>query len=84
MLVLTRRLNEVIQLGDDIRITVVAIDSDRVRIGIDAPRDLKIYRKELLEEVTNLNRQAAASVGALNLDFSVQTKENLLKEEKKG
>ena len=84
MLVLTRRLNEVIQLGDDIRITVVAIDADRVRIGIDAPRDLPIYRKELLEEVTNLNRQAAASVGALNLDFSVQTKENLLEEQKKG
>ncbi len=84
MLVLTRRLNEAIQLGDDIRITVVAIDADRVRIGIDAPRELKIYRRELLEEVTNLNRQAASSVGALNLDFSAQTKENLLKEEKNG
>lgn len=84
MLVLTRRLNEAIQLGDNIRITVVAIDADRVRIGIDAPKDLKIYRSELLQEVTDLNRAAASSVGALNLFLSSKVKENLLEDEKNG
>ncbi len=59
MLVLTRRLNESIQLGDDITITVVGVDADRVRIGISAPKAMKIYRKELLEEITRTNREAA-------------------------
>lgn len=59
MLVLTRRLNESIQLGDDITVTIVSLDADRVRIGIDAPRSMKIYRKELLDEITRTNREAA-------------------------
>ena len=84
MLVLTRRLNEAIQLGENIRITVVAIDADRVRIGIDAPRDLKIYRSELLQEVSDLNRAAATSVDALSLNFMPEEEKNLLKDEKKG
>lgn len=84
MLVLTRRLNEAIQLGENIRITVVAIDADRVRIGIDAPKELKIYRSELLQEISDLNRAAATSVDALSLNFSEENKENLLKDEKKG
>lgn len=84
MLVLTRRLNEAIQLGENIRITVVAIDADRVRIGIDAPRDLKIYRSELLQEVSDLNRAAATSVDALSLNFTPEKEKNLLKDEKNG
>jgi carbon storage regulator len=59
VLVLTRKLNETIQLGDDISITVVSIDSDRVKIGIDAPRSLKIFRKELLTETAGINKEAA-------------------------
>ena len=59
MLVLTRRLNEAIQLGDDVQITVVGIDADRVKIGIDAPRSMKIYRKELLDDVMRANKEAA-------------------------
>jgi carbon storage regulator len=59
VLVLTRKLNETIQLGEDISITVVGIDADRVRIGIDAPRSLRIFRKELLTETVNINKEAA-------------------------
>jgi carbon storage regulator len=58
VLVLTRKLNEAIQLGEDITITVVGIDADRVRIGIDAPRSLKIFRRELLIETVNINKEA--------------------------
>jgi carbon storage regulator len=67
VLVLTRKVNETIQLGDDISITVVGIDADRVRIGIDAPRSLKIFRKELLAETVSINKEAAraASEGAV-------------------
>ena len=75
MLVLTRRLNEVIQLGDDIQITVVAIDADRVKIGIEAPRSTKIYRKELLEDVMRANKEAAQAPAVnLNGKFNTESK----------
>jgi carbon storage regulator CsrA len=50
MLVLSRKENETIQIGDDITITLVKIDRNRVRIGITAPVDVKVLRSELAEE----------------------------------
>ena len=50
MLILTRRLGETILIGDDIEVTIVAIEPNQVRVGIDAPRDVKILREELLDE----------------------------------
>ncbi|MDR3587743.1 MAG: carbon storage regulator CsrA [Desulfosporosinus sp.] len=60
MLVLARKLNEKIKLGDDIEITIVGISGDTVRIGINAPRDLKILRNEIYEEIQKQNREAVA------------------------
>lgn len=60
MLVLSRKLNEKIKLGEDIEITIVAISGDSVRIGINAPRDLKILRNEIYEEIQRRNREAVA------------------------
>jgi len=58
MLVLSRKLNETIIIGDNIRITVVNIGGNQVRLGIDAPGDVKVMREELLfrneHEPTNL------------------------------
>ena len=65
MLVLTRRNNEAIILGDEIKITILEIDSDRVKIGIDAPQAMKILRAELLAEVRSVNREAIQA----NLSF---------------
>ena len=48
MLVLSRKLGEKICIGDNIFITVVDIDRGKIRLGIDAPRDVPIYRQELL------------------------------------
>ena len=58
MLVLTRRNNEAIILGSDVRVTILEIDGDRVKIGIDAPQAMKILRAELLAEVRDVNREA--------------------------
>lgn len=58
MLVLTRQKNESIILGDDIRITIIDIEGDRVRVGIEAPKTLKIMRAELLDETRRVNTEA--------------------------
>ncbi len=65
MLVLTRKLNEQIQIGNDITITVVRVKGNTVRVGIDAPRDVRIVRAELpVEGEGELNTQAAERDGA--------------------
>lgn len=51
MLVLTRKKEETILIGDDIEILIVDVGEDRVKIGINAPKNIKIVRKELLEQI---------------------------------
>ena len=53
MLVLTRKLGERIVIGDNIVLTVVKIDNGKVRLGIDAPKAISVYREELLKPVTD-------------------------------
>ncbi|HEY7980033.1 MAG TPA: carbon storage regulator CsrA [Candidatus Eremiobacteraceae bacterium] len=52
MLVLTRKLNQEIVIGDDIRITIVAVGGDQVKVGITAPRSIPVHRSEVLRERT--------------------------------
>ena len=49
MLVLTRRVNERIVIGDDVTVTVLEVRGDQVRLGIEAPRDVKVFREEVLQ-----------------------------------
>jgi len=51
MLVLTRKLNESIVINDDVSVLVVEIRGDRVRLGIDAPRDVIVHRKEVYDVI---------------------------------
>lgn len=51
MLVLSRKVSEVIRIGDQVTITVIRIGPNTVRIGIDAPADLPVYRQEVYERV---------------------------------
>lgn len=61
MLVLTRKVSEAIKIGDDITITVIDINSNQVKIGIDAPITMKIYRKELYERIKKENELSVKS-----------------------
>ena len=61
MLVLSRKLNETIIIGDNIRVTLLGIDGDKIKVGVDAPRDVKIFREELLEATRSTNVQALAA-----------------------
>jgi carbon storage regulator len=51
MLVLTRKGNQSIMIGDDIEVTVLAVMGEKVRIGIDAPRSVPVFRKEVYLEI---------------------------------
>jgi len=58
MLVLSRKLNETILIGDNIRVTLLGIDGDKIKLGVDAPRDIRVFREELLEATKSTNKQA--------------------------
>lgn len=65
MLVLTRKPGERLVIGDNIVVTVVDVKGDNIRIGIDAPREVKVYRGEIYDAIVAENRQAAAATGDL-------------------
>jgi len=51
MLILTRRVDESILIGENVTITIVEISSTRVRIGIDAPKEIKVHREEIYQRI---------------------------------
>jgi carbon storage regulator len=59
MLVLSRQRDETIMIGDDIEVTVVDIRGDKVRLGINAPKEVTVHRKEVYEAIRRENRAAA-------------------------
>ena len=56
MLVLTRKSNQSIMIGDEIEVTVLSIMGEKVRIGIQAPRDIPVFRKEVYLEIQDETR----------------------------
>jgi len=59
MLVLTRKKTETIQIGDNIEVSVIAIEGDQVKIGITAPKSIEIHRKEIYLAIQEQNNEAA-------------------------
>lgn len=58
MLVITRKVGDSILIGDNIEVTITAIDGSSVKVAVNAPRDITILRKELYKEVQEENKEA--------------------------
>ena len=61
MLLLTRKLGENIRIGDDVKITIVEVKGNHVKLGIDAPPSVKVHREEIYERIQQENRRAQAA-----------------------
>ncbi len=67
MLALTRKKDETIVIGNDIEITILEVKGDQVKIGINAPKSVPIYRKEIYVQIQEANKEAALSNQNINL-----------------
>ncbi len=61
MLILTRRINEEVMIGDDIKIRILGVKGNQVRIGIAAPEDVSVHREEIYQRILAENSIATAS-----------------------
>jgi carbon storage regulator len=61
MLVLTRKLGESITIGEHIRVTVIAMKGNQVKLGIEAPADTKVHREEIYTKIIEENQKAATT-----------------------
>ncbi|RIW39060.1 carbon storage regulator [Bacillus salacetis] len=62
MLILSRKTGEAIQIGNDIEITVLSIKGDQIKLGIDAPKNVEIHRKEIYLSIQQENTEASQGV----------------------
>lgn len=73
MLILTRKLNESLMIGDNIEIKVIKIEDGKVRLGISAPKNIDIHRKEVYDMIVEENKKASA------IDMKLDDLKGLLK-----
>ena len=74
MLVLTRKPRQQIMIGDDIIVNVVEVQGENVRIAIEAPREIKIYRGEIYRAIQEENQKAATQIGKIDLHDALPVK----------
>lgn len=68
MLILSRKTDEKIKIGDEITITIIEVRGDQVKIGVEAPKDVKVFRQEVFNAIKKENKSAAEIPSAENID----------------
>lgn len=74
MLILTRKINEKIKIGDEITLSIIEIKGEQVKIGVEAPKEVKVFRQEVFNAIQNENRQAAITKNNLSTLTDLFTK----------
>lgn len=82
MLVLTRKAEEKIKIGDNVVISILGVEGGVVKIGIDAPRDVSIFRMEVLEQIKKENIEAASKDIATITEAAELFKKKMSREKK--
>lgn len=77
MLILTRKKNQSLRIGDDIILTVVDVQGDQIRLGISAPKNVTILRQELYEAVKDSNKQAAQTFQQMDVTSILNQVKNM-------
>ncbi len=68
MLILSRKTDEKIKIGDEITITIIEVRGDQVKVGVEAPKDVKVFRQEVFNAIKNENKSAAEIPSAENIN----------------
>ncbi len=76
MLILSRKLNEKIKIGNDITLTIIEIKGDQIKIGVEAPKDVKVFRQEVFNAIQDENKKAAMQSNNLSALGALFSKEN--------
>jgi len=80
MLVLSRKKDESVVIGNDIEIMVVGVEGDNVKLGIKAPKDISIYRREIYDQIQAANVEAASASPEVLEGVGLKTKKQAKKE----
>ena len=75
MLALARKINQSIMIGNDVEITLLEIKGDQIKIGIKAPKNVPIYRKEIYAQIQEENKSAGQEVDVNKIRDLFQSKE---------
>lgn len=66
MLILSRKVDEKIKIGNDISIQIISVSGDQVKIGVDAPKHVKVFRQEVFDDIQKQNKEAAETSATLD------------------
>jgi carbon storage regulator len=73
MLILSRKINEKIMIGEEISVSIIEIRGDQVRLGVDAPKTVKVFRQEVFNAIMEENKAAAESAPVFpEVDFGIK------------
>ena len=75
MLILSRKIGEKIMIGEDISVSIIEVRGDQVRIGVDAPKTVKVFRQEVFDAILAENKAAAQSAPVLPI-LDIETRKD--------
>lgn len=74
MLILSRKVNEKISIGENITLTIIDVRGDQVKVGVEAPKDVKVFRQEVFDAIQKENKEAASTSDVTKTQLSALNK----------